>query len=417
MHSNPSWQVDLQCPQCGALVVIEETDRIFSCSFCRVRLYLHQEGPFRYFLPPRGKLLDYILFAPYWRFKGMVFTLEREGVTPRLVDSSLLALRSQPFPVSLGVRPQALRLKHLTPDLGGRYLLPGFPFQGYPLHPEVMPGALSRPSDRRPAAAKAFIGEVVSLIYAPFQVTDGVIFDAVLQRQVARLPDHPAQDPPLAKETPGSIHFMPMLCPTCGWDLEGEKNALVLLCRNCDSAWQVSPGGSLEKVTFAFVPNGNEDSFYLPFWQIRATIPHVGLSSFAGLVRFANLPKAVQSQWEEQPLAFWIPAFKIQPTLFLRLARLLTLTQPAQEAQAAIPRSPFHYVTLPPSEAVESIRVLLAAVAARREVLLAKLAEILIDIEEPNLVYFPFALKGTELIQTAMQMSISVNALNWGKLL
>ena len=85
--------------------------------------------------------------------------------------------------------------------------------------------------------------------------------------------------------------------------------------------------------------------------------------------------------------------------------------------QDAIPRSPLHQVTLPLSEAIESIRVLMAAVAAKREVLLARLSETPINIEEAILVYFPFVLKGTELIQPTMQTSISANALNWGKLL
>ena len=396
---------------------MEETDRIFSCSFCRVRLYLHQESPFRYYLPPRRKPLDDILFAPYWRFKGMAFTLETEGVTERLVDSNLLALRSQPFPVSLGVRPQVLRLKHVTPDLGGKFLLTGFPFLGYPLHPEVVPGALNRPPIVRSFAAKAFIGEMVSLIYAPFHVNHGVLFDAVLERPVTQFPECPAEALPVERAAPGSIHFMPMLCPTCGWDLDGERNALVLLCRNCNSAWQASSGGSLEKIAFAFTMSSEEDSLYLPFWQIRATIPGVGLRSFADLVRFANLPKAIQSQWMERPLTFWIPAFKIQPRLFLRLARTFTLSQPAQDSQEAIPRSPLHHVTLPLAEAIESIRVLMAVVAAKREGLLAKFSEILINIEEPSLVYFPFTLRGTELIQPTMQTSISANALNWGKLL
>ena len=396
---------------------MEETDRIFSCAFCRVRLYLHQESPFRYYLPPRRKTFDEVLFAPYWRFKGMVFTLEREGVADRLADATLLALRSQPFPASLGVRPQVLRLKHLTPDLRGTFLSPGFPFLGYPLHPEASPGALNRPPRTRPPATRAFIGEIVSLIYAPFHVSNEVLFDAVLERPVAEVPWGPGENRPLGKDAPGSIHFMPMLCPTCGWDLEGEKNALVLLCRNCRSAWQASGDGSMEKIAFTFIPSSDKDSRYLPFWQIRATIPGVGLGSFADLARFANLPRTMPSQWAEQPLTFRIPAFKIQPKLFLRLARTFTFSQPAHDTEEAIPHPPLHHATLPLAEAVESIRVLMAAVAAKRETFLARFSEVPINIEEPCLVYYPFSLRGTELIQPTLQTSISANALSWGELL
>jgi len=210
---------------------------------------------------------------------------------------------------------------------------------------------------------------------------------------------------------------MPMLCPACGWDLEGEKNALVLLCRNCESAWQAGLGGGMEEVSFAFAVNGEENSWYLPFWQIRATIPGAGLKSFADLARFANLPRAVQGRWEEQPPAFWIPAFKLQPKLFLRLARALTLAPPTLARQGSLPRCNLHHATLPLAEAVEGIRVLLAAVAVKREVLLAGFASLAIELEEPGLVYVPFTPKGLELIQPSLQLSISANAFQWGKLL
>lgn len=417
--SPPSWQVDLQCPQCGALVVIEETDRIFLCDYCRVRLYLHQADPCRYYLAPRVEPLEDILFAPYWRFKGMVFTLDRDGVSDQLVDSNRLALPSQPFPISLGVRPQALRLKHLTPYLGGKYLVPerDFSYPGFSRPRAITSGVAGRPSPAGALAARAFIGETLSLIYAPFLVRDGVLMDAILDRPVTRDLDHAGEDLPSTRDAPGRIRFMPMLCPGCGWDLEGEKNALVLLCRNCESAWQAGSGGGMERISFSVAVNGEENSWYLPFWQIRATIPGAGLKSFADLARFANLPRAVRNQWEEQPPVFYIPAFKLQPKLFLRLARALTLTPPALARQGSLPRFNLHHATLPLAEAVEGIRVLLAAVAVKREVLLAGFASLAIELEEPGLVYVPFTLKGLELIQPSLRLSISANAFQWGKLL
>ena len=347
----------------------------------------------------------------------MAFSLERTGVTERFVDSSLLALRSQAFPVSLGLRPQVLRLRHLSPGIEGAMLLPEMPFQGYPLQTEPAPEARSLAAGGRGSSAKAFIGELVSLIYAPFLVRGGVLFDAVLERPLTQLADNFPDALPLEQELPGRIRFVPMLCPACGWDLEGERNALVLLCRNCHSAWQASSGDNFEQVAFAFTSIIDDGSLYLPFWRIRAGISGVSLRSYADLVRLANLPRPIQSRWEDDPLAFWIPAFKIQPQLFLRLARSFTTAQLPQDAQEAIPGAPLHPASLSLSEAIESIRVLLASLAVKKELLLAKLPEILINIEEQNLVYVPFALKGSELVQSAMQVSISANALNWGKFL
>ena len=47
-----SWEVELQCPQCGAPVTLEEADRILSCAFCRVRLIMIYPGYPQYYLEP-----------------------------------------------------------------------------------------------------------------------------------------------------------------------------------------------------------------------------------------------------------------------------------------------------------------------------------------------------------------------------
>ena len=346
----------------------------------------------------------------------MLFSMEREGVTERFVDSNLLALRSPCFPISLGVRPQALPLRHVTAGVSGKFLSPDFQFQGLRPNREALPEVRGTAMAGRALPAKAFVGEMVSLIYSPFDFKGGVLFDAILDRPATQSPDGPPEEGSFDQDPACHIQFIPMLCPNCGWDLEGERNALVLLCRNCDSAWQAS-GGSLEELDFAFTLSVDDGSFYLPFWRIQASVSGIQLRSYADLVRLANLPKAVQRQWEEQPMAFWIPAFKIQPQLFLRLIRIFTGSQPSPNTQETIPRVPHHPVNLPLAEAIESIRVALVTLAAKRELLLAKLSVTLIKVEMKNLVYFPFVLKGSELIQPAMQVSVNVNALNWGKLL
>jgi len=414
--NSQSWQVELQCPQCGAPLVLEESDRILACSFCRVRLYMDLEGPFRYCLMPRGKLHEGTFYVPYWRFKGMLFSMDREGVSERYVDANLLALDSPCFPASLGVRPQALPLRHVTTGIGGKFLRPDFQFQGLPPNRGALTGFSGSAVPGRAPPAKAFIGDMVSLIYSPFEYKGGVLFDAILDRPTASSPETPPEDWPFHQEAASQVQFIPMLCPTCGWDLEGERNAVVLLCRNCDSAWQAN-AGSLGRIDFAFPVSIDEGSLYLPFWRIQASVSGIQLKSYADWIRLANLPKAVQRQWEEQSMAFWIPAFKIQPQLFLRLIRIFSGLQPSQSTQDTIPRASLYPVTLPLAEAVESIRVALVALAAKRELLLANLSKILIEVELPSLVYFPFVRRGSELIQPAMQVSVNANALNWGELL
>jgi hypothetical protein len=346
----------------------------------------------------------------------MVFSLDQHGIGERLVDSNQLALRAQCFPFSLGVRPQVLRLRFVAPRTVGKFLRPSFPFQGYPMSQEYMPGFGGRSTGGRGTFSKTFIGEIVSLIYSPFLVEDKRVLDAILGCPAPECAEAPPAEFPIERDAACKMQFIPMLCPSCGWDLEGMKNALVLLCRNCESAWQAA-GESLEQVDFGFVGNSDEGSLHLPFWRIRAEVSGTKLKSYADLVRLANLPKAIQSRWEEYPAAFWVPAFKIQPQLFLRLAKAFTVSPPFQEPRKVIPRSPLHGVTLPLSEAFESIKVLIASLAVQRDLVVAGLSESVITPDECSLIYFPFLRRGTEVIHPAMPMSISANALEWGKLL
>ncbi len=61
---------------------------------------------------------------------------------------------------------------------------------------------------------------------------------------------------------------------------------------------------------------------------MQARIEGLNLETYGDLIRFANLPKAVTSEFEQQRLSFWAPAFKIKPKLFLRLLQQLTILQP-----------------------------------------------------------------------------------------
>jgi hypothetical protein len=42
--------IEYQCPQCGAPAILTETDRLFTCQFCRVKSYLLPGDYFRYVL-------------------------------------------------------------------------------------------------------------------------------------------------------------------------------------------------------------------------------------------------------------------------------------------------------------------------------------------------------------------------------
>ena len=87
----------------------------------------------------------------------------------------------------------------------------------------------------------------------------------------------------------------------------------------------------------------------------------IPLDSYADLIRIANLPKAVLPEFEDRSFYFWAPAFKVRPRTFLNLILKVTLTQPGKKASAKLPRGQLHPVSLPVSEALETLKINLAA--------------------------------------------------------
>lgn len=428
-----SWKIEHNCPQCGGPVILEETDRILTCSFCRVRLFISSEDYFRYYLKAPDGLTEPLIHIPYWRLKGIVFSIKANDIASRIIDSTSAGLESKFLQPSLGVRPQVLKLRYVVPGTPGTFLKPAIPFKLALAKDGDLAPADARPELPKPAAHDLFIGETVSLIGAPCYAKGSTLFDAILGRPVCSLhqaglnnaavieaPDHDnsAISSACSAGSQAGISFLPTLCPSCGWDLEGERDTLVLFCRNCDSAWQARCGG-LERLDFEFSRSAVAPTVYLPFWRIGARVDAaMRLNSHADLIRLANLPRKATAEQENSRLEFWAPAFKTHPNLFVRLARSLTLLrQVSEEASSATPKSPLFPVTMPFSEALESIKVLIASIAVPRKAVLPHVPGMKLSAESRTLVYLPFTERGEELVQPELEVSIQKNALKWGRLI
>ena len=135
------------------------------------------------------------------------------------------------------------------------------------------------------------------------------------------------------------------------------------------------------------------------------------LHSYADLVRFANLPRAIKKEWEKIGIFFWAPAFKIQPRMFLRLAKQMTIFQPPEEFSEEVPTSALHPVSLDRNDAFDSILITLAHMATKKKRIFPLLPDVKMSLKNARLVYFPFILQGNDFIQTQMQFSIQRNAL------
>ncbi len=126
------------------------------------------------------------------------------------------------------------------------------------------------------------------MIYAPFYIDKGLV-DGILNRptggglKVGALPEGLPGGPPDWR-----IRFLPTLCPACGGDMQGARDAHVLICRNCQSLWR--PGRKFfKRVGFARVASRKAATVYLPFWRIKAAVRGLDLETYADLVRAATI--------------------------------------------------------------------------------------------------------------------------------
>lgn len=399
--------IEHQCPQCGAPAILKETDRLFSCEFCRVNSYLLQDSFFRYMLPNAAPKTKDLVFFPYWRFKGMLFSCVDSGIEHRFIDVSHQAVASRYFPISLGLRSQALKLNFVTPEIKGHFLQPIFSFKKVI---DILQNSFSKFLPQ-PVFHQSHIGDTVSLIYAPFYKEEK-IYDAVLNKAITTVPPDDFEITSFAGGRPNwRTQFIPTLCPDCGWDLKGRRDALVLNCKNCNSVWRPTKNG-FKPLKFSIMQSTDENVIYLPFWRIKADVDGITLNSYADLIRIANLPKVIQRNWEDTEFRFWCPAFKVRPRVFIRLGRSMTLSQPMEKMQKELPDARIHPVTLPIQEAAESLIINLASFMKPREDLFPLLKDIVIKPDRYRIVFIPFVEHHHEFIQPKLYLTLNKNQLS-----
>ena len=108
---------------------------------------------------------------------------------------------------------------------------------------------------------------------------------------------------------------------------------------------------------------------------------------------------------------FWVPAFKVRPRVFLRLSTNMTLSQPQKRLVPELPNTRHQPVTMPVTEAVESLTINLSSFAKPRTKLSKIIPEIKIDAKSFVLVYVPFKESHHEFIQPDLQFAINKNVL------
>ena len=174
------WKVEHNCPQCGGPVALTEDDRVLTCDYCRVKLYVAGNGGgLRYVLPPRHADVGSLVMVPYWRARGQVFRAEGLRLASRLLDGTRLACSATDLPPTLGVRPQAMALRFASGELTNRFLSSSVAPQFSAVRRTRRPGArlLDDPAFDVPLLP------TMSVVYLPVRLSGGV-FDAVGSRRI-----------------------------------------------------------------------------------------------------------------------------------------------------------------------------------------------------------------------------------------
>jgi ribosomal protein S27AE len=389
-------KVEQPCPQCGAPVLLEESDRLFACGHCRVRLYLSGGTLPRYFLPPKegGDLL----FVPYWHFRGAWFAVFRGDIATRFFDKTLRASGPEKLPLTLGVRPQAMTLRRAARGVKGRFLRPLMSGDAALQKAE----ALSRSFGglQGTIVHSAFSGEARSIIYAPYHEREHALWDAVLGRRQVAVPGDLSEQSPPEDTSSWQTTFMPALCPECGWDLPGERRSVVLHCRGCSRSWE-SEKGRWEGVRHDFAP-GTGGS-YFPFWELRVRVEGVRPEHSQGL------PAPTRKAWEDGALLVRVPAFGVRPRVLMRLSGQLTALPPEPGDGRETPEGVIVPVTLEKREALAMTEVVLAMLVVPKRDAYALLPNLRPRLEAARILFLPFRESGGDFVQAERKISFRKN--------
>ena len=432
-------QIDHQCPQCGGSVILEETDRVLQCTFCKTRLSIQSKDYFRYLFPFPNTIEEEIIFVPYWRFRGMHFACRTAGVKTTVIDKNFLAIDNKTLPATLGIRPQSMNLKFAQKTEHTRFIEPRLLFEKSSVEKinllsyetvtthdtrfisiddgnnmiEVPETRTEMKEDK--LYHESFVADKASIIYTPLFIRNNIIYDAILTKPISNNVDIEGLSGD-ASSNDWIIQFLPTLCPNCGWDLVAERDSCVLLCNHCNRAWEVSQD-TFQSVKYAIALSDNPQQkvTYLPFWKIKVIMHGIDLQSHEDLLKLANLPRVAKEEQKTSDLYLWIPAFKIAPPVFLRIARQATIANPQKELQ-----DEFHDISCCPvnvtlSEAIDSLKVVLADIAMNKKDIMPRLEEITLTPVESLLVFHPFIDSNYELSEPEIKCGLLKNALRWGK--
>jgi hypothetical protein len=250
------------------------------------------------------------------------------------------------------------------------------------------------------------VGKVFSVIYFPVwyiecQHTQGreiILIDAVGGTLLRSLPDGSVIQQKLKSEESrksfafSEIRFLPFRCPNCGWEFPFRPLSVLHFCPNCRRLFR-EKGGEWAETSYTVIPPPEgrswEKILWVPFWQCKTVLESAGerVENMASFYKLAPPLRVVNPEKEaRRPIHFYIPAVKFRdPHVIHTLASRLTFIQP--DLQPGFFPDGSH----PCADAGEMGPVILGAMIpqANRKAR-AWLKDCRVELQEPQILYFPF---------------------------
>ena len=384
----------------------------------------------------------FLFYAPFWRLRGTVYRwifglkpmnvkFEVEaGVPPpmermkvlltRVLDHTIAGYAGLELGLStLGVRAQALRLQ----PFGREHLEKRDSFLPLEIPLEQVQAEADRSSNVFFGAAELvpevilhrLVGKGFSVIYFPIWYVECqhgggrevLLLDAAGGSIISSLPNGSAIQQKLKGEVTrksfefSEIRFLPFRCPNCGWEFPFRPLSTLHFCPSCRRLYRERQGEWAEIEYFVVPPPGGqswEKLLWIPFWRCKTVLESAGkrLESMAGLYQLAPPPRVVNPEKEaRKPIYFYVPAVKFRnPQVIHNLASRLTFIQPEVKAGAFPDGS--HPDTagagLPGADASEMGPVILGAmIPQNNRRARAWIKDCRVELQEPQILYFPFA--------------------------
>lgn len=346
-----------------------------------------------------------IVYFPYLRFKGNIYTCCGREVGCKVLDTTHQGLEVRMLPPSLGLRPQAMKIVMVHKAMTGTFI-----------KRSATPAAVLQRAEKLARSVidsvednlyhRAFIGETVSCLYLPLYVDNDQVHEGVLNRVLGPYEDW-LKNPENGMKFRASWQpsYLSMICPRCGDAMQGEPDSLIVSCFNCDSCWS-EEAGSFKQVDYELVEGGHRDS-YLPFWQFTVESEGIEMKSFADLLRVTNQPVVVRDAYRGRQLQFWIPALKIRPKVFITMAKGATLSQLKFPSGTSRLDKNVKRPTLPSKEALQAVKSVLAETSMNKKDVMPLLPEMSMSVKQALLVYLPFKDRAHDLVQRHAPLSIA----------